>query len=67
MTMIYHKYLTGIPVENISWIEHYPEKKIGRRIIEKTFDKVTIKWDGKRFLSPQWKHIGNSIENIKNL
>ena len=53
-SMIYNKFFSDIPIDNITWIEHYPE----RGDIEESFDIVRFeKWDGKRFSQPKWKRI----------
>lgn len=52
-TLIYRERLNGCPVESIRWIEHYPAN--GDK--EETFDEVFFKWDGQRFVSPQWRRI----------
>jgi len=49
-TMVYHEYLYGVPGENITWVEHYPPlPSVGKD----TFDRVEMRWDGKRFYQPQ--------------
>jgi len=51
-TMVYHQFLKGIPIENITWIEHYPKTSFGE-----TFDRVTMNWNGKEFSNPKWERI----------
>lgn len=53
-TLVYHRYLEGVPTENITWIEHYPERGT-RKEIPETFDQVEMKWDSKQFRHPVWK------------
>jgi len=48
-TMGYYEYLSGIPVENITWIEYYPpEPETGRKV---TFDRIIM--NCKEFNTPQ--------------
>jgi hypothetical protein len=56
-TMVYNLYLKRYPAEAIRWIEHYPERRRGRKVEEETLDEVTLTWDGKKFSSPKWRRI----------
>jgi len=52
-TEVYWKYLAPRPVESIIWIEHYPENPRIER--EAVWDRVFLRWDGRRFSNPQWR------------
>jgi hypothetical protein len=56
-TMVYHQFLKGIPVENITWIEHYPKTSFGE-----TFDRVFLHWNGEIFSNPKWERIKEECE-----
>lgn len=55
-TEIKKLFLRDISIENICWIEHYPETKYRKK---ETFAKVMMEWDGDKFSHPRWKHLKN--------
>jgi hypothetical protein len=52
-TMVYHEFLYDTPVENIRWLEHYPE----RGTLKESLDEVEMLWDDVRFSKPKWKRL----------
>ena len=59
-TKIYNEHLKdNYAIDQVQWIEHYPERSHmpGKNMIEETWDEVKMKWDGKKFEHPKWKHL----------
>jgi hypothetical protein len=56
-TMVYNQFLKKYPAASICWIEHYPERRIGRRLEPATFDQVMLSWDGSKFSGPKWRRL----------
>ena len=55
-TIVMQKY--GLNPEAITWIEHYPEKKMGPIYrMGETYDLVRFRFKGNRFVSPSWDRI----------
>jgi len=44
----------GLPVDQVTWMEHYGAQAYGVRIDE-TFDWVTLERQGDRLVSPVWR------------
>lgn len=62
-TEVFRQFLTGYALENIRWIEHYPERRFGKEMVEESFDEVTLTWDGRKFRSPQWKRMRKAVND----
>ncbi|NOZ02513.1 MAG: hypothetical protein GXP54_11565 [Deltaproteobacteria bacterium] len=47
----------NVPHDRFIYIEHCPDRGSRLEFQQETFDLVTLKWDGERFISPKWKRI----------
>ena len=59
-TIIMQKYRLG--PRGIFWIEHYPEKQMGRRRIYRMgeiYHRVTFDFKGNRLVAPKWESLDN--------
>jgi hypothetical protein len=49
----------NIKPDSLIWIEHYPARpEIGE---QETFDLISFKWNGTRYIKPEWYHIEKSM------
>ncbi|GBC62406.1 hypothetical protein DENIS_3378 [Desulfonema ishimotonii] len=59
-TIVMQKYRLG--PNGVIWIEHYPEKRMGKNSIYKMdeiYQRVRFGLKGNRFISPQWEKLDN--------
>lgn len=54
-------------IKDITWIEHYPFEKRTKHSDgrEETWDKVTMDWNGDRFMNIKWRPLKR--EEVENL
>ena len=49
----------NIEPDSLIWIEHYPARpEIGEH---ETYDLISFKWNGTRYINPEWYHIKKSM------
>lgn len=63
-TIVIQKF--GLDPRRVTWIEHYPERRMGARDIYrigKTYQRVTFQFEGTRLTAPRWEVVdGEGIE-----
>jgi hypothetical protein len=55
----------SIDPKKLNLIEHNPDRKSNLEFLKETFDIVSFKWNGEKFISPSWKRITKAeVDNL---